>query len=201
MGVHLGVYGFIPSHSWECKCDSRVAFSARTFPCLCLGCKPKVRGTTIHECHYKFITCWKVKILLVEVCHGYEKLYKIMQGIEHNKVHSDVPLKIFIVHMLDVEQLSLQPMVVIPHKKHSPWKKTWNPNLQKEDLKFLIFGTLVSIPKINIGIKKFLFSLPIQRRYIKYLISLIVSNLKCLLRRQNIYFEGRMNDMHINHHA
>jgi hypothetical protein len=46
MGVHLGVCGFIPSHSfafWECKCDSRVAFSTHTFPCPCLGCKPKDR--------------------------------------------------------------------------------------------------------------------------------------------------------------
>jgi hypothetical protein len=51
VGVHLGVCGFIPSHSWECKCDSRVALSSPTFPCLCLGWEPKVKGVTIHECH------------------------------------------------------------------------------------------------------------------------------------------------------
>jgi hypothetical protein len=60
---------------------------------------------------------------------------------------------------------------------------------------------LVSIPKINIRIKKFLFSLPIERRYIKYIISFIVSNLICLLHVHNIYLKGRMNDKHINRHA
>ncbi len=34
------------SHSWECECDSRVTLLARTFPCLCLGCKPKVKVVT-----------------------------------------------------------------------------------------------------------------------------------------------------------
>jgi hypothetical protein len=43
VGVHLGVCGFIPSHSRECKCDSWVALSACTFSCLCFGRKPKIR--------------------------------------------------------------------------------------------------------------------------------------------------------------
>ncbi len=35
--------GFIPSHSWECKCGSSVALLANTLPCICLGGrKPKV---------------------------------------------------------------------------------------------------------------------------------------------------------------
>jgi len=49
-GVHLGMCGFIPSHtpshSQECKCESHVALLARTFPCLCFGRKPKVRVVT-----------------------------------------------------------------------------------------------------------------------------------------------------------
>jgi hypothetical protein len=47
VGVHLGVYGFICSHSWKCKCDSWVALLACTFSCFLCGCKPKVRGVII----------------------------------------------------------------------------------------------------------------------------------------------------------
>jgi hypothetical protein len=46
VGVHLGVCGFIPSHSWECKCDSQVALSVHTFPCFFLGHELKVRVVT-----------------------------------------------------------------------------------------------------------------------------------------------------------
>jgi hypothetical protein len=47
VGVHLGVGEFIPSHSQERKCDSWVALLARTFPCLCFGCKPKAKVVTL----------------------------------------------------------------------------------------------------------------------------------------------------------
>jgi hypothetical protein len=47
VGIHLGVSRFIPSHSQKCKCDSQIAFLAYTFPCLCLGCKPKARVVTL----------------------------------------------------------------------------------------------------------------------------------------------------------
>ncbi len=57
----------------------------------------------------------------------------------------------------------------------------------------------VGIPRINIGINKFFLSLPIQRRYIEYLISFMVSSLKCLLHLQNIYLEGKTNNKHGNH--
>jgi hypothetical protein len=33
-------------HSWECECDSWVAFSVHNFPCPCFGCKPKTRVVT-----------------------------------------------------------------------------------------------------------------------------------------------------------
>jgi len=46
VGVHLGVCGFIPSHSQECKCDSWVEFAAHTFPCLYHGCEPKPKVMT-----------------------------------------------------------------------------------------------------------------------------------------------------------
>jgi len=49
VGVHMGVYGFIPSHFItfrECKCDSHVTLSTCTFPCLCLGHKPKATVVT-----------------------------------------------------------------------------------------------------------------------------------------------------------
>ncbi len=36
----------IPPHSWEWKCDFRVALLARTFPSLCRGCEPKARVVT-----------------------------------------------------------------------------------------------------------------------------------------------------------
>jgi hypothetical protein len=44
MGVHLGVWGFIPSLSYileSMKCDSRASLLARTFASPCLGHKPK----------------------------------------------------------------------------------------------------------------------------------------------------------------
>jgi hypothetical protein len=44
VGVHLGVCEFIPSHSWECKCDSCVALLVCTFPCIYFGHEPKVEG-------------------------------------------------------------------------------------------------------------------------------------------------------------
>jgi pentatricopeptide repeat protein len=46
MGTHLGVCGFIPSHSWECKCDSWVTLSNHTFPCVCFNHEPKVKVVT-----------------------------------------------------------------------------------------------------------------------------------------------------------
>jgi hypothetical protein len=95
---------------------------------------------------------WKVKNLFVWVYHGYEELNKTMQGIEHNKVHWIVSFKIFIVHTLDVRQPSLQPMVVVPHKKHSPWEKLHIRISKKKVLKIFIFKTLVGIPRVNIKI-------------------------------------------------
>jgi hypothetical protein len=44
--VHLGVHEFIPSHSWECKCDSQIALSDHTFPCLCVGYEFKIKVVT-----------------------------------------------------------------------------------------------------------------------------------------------------------
>ncbi len=50
VGVHLGVWGFIPSHSlafpraWNV---SQASFLARNFATLCLGHKPKVKVATI----------------------------------------------------------------------------------------------------------------------------------------------------------
>jgi hypothetical protein len=49
VGVHLGVCGLIPSQSLalqECKCDSHVALSSRTFASPCLGREPKARVVT-----------------------------------------------------------------------------------------------------------------------------------------------------------
>jgi hypothetical protein len=51
VGIHLGMCGFIPSHSFvfhECKCDFNVAFLARTFPCLCFGYELKAKVVTCH---------------------------------------------------------------------------------------------------------------------------------------------------------
>jgi len=50
--------------------------------------------------------------------------------------------------------------------------------------------------KIIIGINKLLLSLPIQGRDIKYLISPIVTSLKCLLHLQDINLENRTHDKH-----
>jgi hypothetical protein len=33
-------------HPQDCECDSQVTLSARTFPCPCLGCEPKVKVVT-----------------------------------------------------------------------------------------------------------------------------------------------------------
>jgi len=57
----------------------------------------------------------------------------------------------------------------------------------------------VGIPRVNINFLKILLSLPIQRRYIEYLISLAISNLKCMLQLQDIYLEGKTNDMYGDH--
>jgi hypothetical protein len=49
VGIHLRCVGSFPhtfSHSWEWKCESWVTFSAHTYPCLCLDCKPKARVMT-----------------------------------------------------------------------------------------------------------------------------------------------------------
>ncbi len=76
VGIHLGVCGFIPSHiplhSWKCKCDSRVALLAWTFPCFYFSRELKVRvmrglnQTPILSCGqplYKMETNWKVHLL------------------------------------------------------------------------------------------------------------------------------------------
>jgi hypothetical protein len=49
VGIHLGVWGFIPSFSHtprNMKCDSRTSHLVRTFVSLCLGCEPKTRVVT-----------------------------------------------------------------------------------------------------------------------------------------------------------
>jgi hypothetical protein len=48
VGIHLGVCGFIHSHSQEWKCDSRVALSTHMFPWFCLGHKPKAMVVTFN---------------------------------------------------------------------------------------------------------------------------------------------------------
>ncbi len=50
--------------------------------------------------------------------------------------------------------------------------------------------------KINVGINKLFSSLPIQGTYIEYLISPIVSSLKCLLHLQDINLEGKTHNKH-----
>ncbi len=57
----------------------------------------------------------------------------------------------------------------------------------------------MAILRVNIGIKKFFHSLPIQGRYIKYVISLVISSMKFLLHLQDIYLEGMINNKHGNH--
>jgi hypothetical protein len=57
----------------------------------------------------------------------------------------------------------------------------------------------MGIAKVNIGIDKFLFSLPIQGIYIKYLITLAVPSLKCMLHLQNINLEVGTHNMHGDH--
>jgi len=86
--------------------------------------------------------------------------------------------------------------------------ETWNLNLQEKLLKFLIFKTPMGIwLKIIVGINKLFLSLPIQGRDIKYLISPIVSSLKCLLHFQDVNLErthdkhGRTHKKHGNHLA
>ncbi len=55
--VNLGVCGFIHSHFRECKCDSRVALSARTFPCLCFGCEPKAGVVNANVDSLRWFVC------------------------------------------------------------------------------------------------------------------------------------------------
>jgi hypothetical protein len=57
----------------------------------------------------------------------------------------------------------------------------------------------VVIPRVKIRSKKFLLSLPIQRRYIEYIISLELSNLKCMLQLQDIYLEGTTYNKYGDH--
>jgi hypothetical protein len=59
----------------------------------------------------------------------------------------------------------------------------------------------MAIPKVNIGINKFFLSLPIQGRYVEYIISLAVSSLKCMLHLQDIYLESKMHNRHGDHLA
>jgi hypothetical protein len=63
VGIHLGMCGFIPSHSWECKCDFWIALSAHTFPCLCLGHEPKVRVVTLYVDYWEDIFLHLLKSL------------------------------------------------------------------------------------------------------------------------------------------
>jgi hypothetical protein len=56
VGVHLGVWRFIPSLSYipgNMKCDSWVSFLARTFANPCLGREPKARVVTSHLSNIK----------------------------------------------------------------------------------------------------------------------------------------------------
>jgi len=50
VGVHLGVWGFIPSHSptlpRALRCDSWASFLAHTLASPCLSCEPKVKVAT-----------------------------------------------------------------------------------------------------------------------------------------------------------
>ncbi len=62
MGVHLGVWVFIPLHSYtfeSMRCDSHASLLAHTFASPCLGRKPKARIATILIDEYDIITTFK----------------------------------------------------------------------------------------------------------------------------------------------
>jgi hypothetical protein len=42
----VGSLPYTRLHSWECVCDSQIAFLAHTFPCVCFGHEPKVKVMT-----------------------------------------------------------------------------------------------------------------------------------------------------------
>ncbi len=85
MGAHLGVWGFIPSHSLtllgNMKCDSRPSHLACTFTSLCLGHEPKARVATscIMFCRLLLIhvvyPAFKTNVLKMEQAFqvGYQK--------------------------------------------------------------------------------------------------------------------------------
>ncbi len=59
----------------------------------------------------------------------------------------------------------------------------------------------MGIPRVNVEINKLFLSLPIQGKYIEYLVSFMISSLRCLLHFQDINLEGRTHDMHGDHPA
>jgi hypothetical protein len=57
-GRPFGVCGFIPSHSWECKCVSWVALPTYTFPCFGIGREPKAKAMTPHLLQLCLCAMW-----------------------------------------------------------------------------------------------------------------------------------------------
>jgi hypothetical protein len=87
MGVHLGVWRFIPSHSFALPgawCDSWASLLACTLASPCLGCKPKVRVATPNVWVFNF-RHWKstkpnalgFQLLALKVKHQELKPFRI----------------------------------------------------------------------------------------------------------------------------
>jgi hypothetical protein len=87
-----------------------------------------------------------------------------MRGVHNdNGINRDVPEGLIIMQMVNVKQPSLQLVIPIPHKKHTPKKKLEIRINKQERLKFLILKHLMHTPKKHVLLLKFLLPLQIEK--------------------------------------
>jgi hypothetical protein len=86
-----------------------------------------------------------------------------MRGVKDNGINRDVPKGFIIVQIGNVKQPSLQLVIPIPHKKHTPRKIIEVKIDKQERFKSLIFKYPVSIRRRYVLFLEFLLPLPIKR--------------------------------------
>jgi hypothetical protein len=128
-----------------------------------------------------------VNIFFLNFCHCSEELHEIKGYVQHYCVHNNMPWILSGINVLNVWQLGLKPMIVVPnirHLKGELWKVS--VSLQKKLLKNDIFFFPQCVQELSYS---FTSSSPCQfvKKHLNFL-AFLVTHLKGLLHFENVNF-------------
>jgi hypothetical protein len=89
----------------------------------------------------------RVKYIFVEFRHGNDKFIKPMRGIKDNEINKNVLGGFIIMHMDNIRQPSLQPLITIPNKRNALGERFEVKIGKQESFKSLILQHPMLIPR------------------------------------------------------